>query len=191
MIFKTADLCDEHEDLVQIAEPGLIPFGQRQRFYGEIVTLKLFEDNSLVREAVATDGQGKVLVVDGGGSLRCALLGDLLAAKAVANHWSGMIINGCIRDSADIDEMDIGVRAITTCPLKSIKKGVGEKDIPVRFLGVSFQPGEYVYVDEDELLVFTGDGARRIMKLADLTGAPLTPAQTGLTPGGFRRANPR
>jgi len=153
MTFKTADLCDNFSDGLQIAEPGLKSYGARKRFFGQIVTLKLFEDNSLVREAVATDGRGKVLVVDGGASLRCALLGDLLAAKAVDNQWSGIIINGCIRDSADINEMEIGVRAIATHPLKSIKKGIGESDVPLIFSGVKFQPGEYVYVDEDGMIL--------------------------------------
>lgn len=153
MTFKTADLCDDFSDGLQIAEPGLKSYGARKRFFGQIVTLKLFEDNSLVRETVASDGHGKVLVVDGGASLRCALLGDLLAAKAVENQWSGIIINGCIRDSADINEMEIGVRAIATHPLKSIKKGIGESDVPLNFSGVKFLPGEYVYVDEDGIVI--------------------------------------
>ena len=153
MTFKTADLCDDFSDELQIAEPGLKSYGGKKKFFGTIATLKLFEDNSLVREAVASDGHGKVLVIDGGASLRCALLGDLLAAKAVDNQWNGIIINGCIRDSADIDEMDIGVRAIATHPLKSVKKGIGESEVPLSFSGVKFQPGEYVYVDEDGIIV--------------------------------------
>lgn len=152
-MFKTADLCDDHSDDLQIAQPGLKSYGGHPQFHGQIVTLKLFEDNSLVREAVATPGKGKVLVVDGGGSMRCALLGDLLAEKAVTNQWAGIIINGCIRDSADINKMAIGVRALNTLPLKSIKKGIGDKDLPVRFLKVRFVPGDYVYADEDGVIV--------------------------------------
>jgi len=153
MTFKTADLCDDYSDDLQIAEPGLKSYGARKRFYGEIYTLKLFEDNSLVREAIASDGRGKVLVIDGGASLRCALLGDILAAKAVDNQWNGIIINGCIRDSVDINDMDIGVRAIDTHPLKSIKKGVGESGMSLIFSGVKFEPGDYVYADEDGIII--------------------------------------
>lgn len=152
-MFKTADLCDEYSESLQIAHPGLLSYGGNKQFHGQIVTLKLFEDNSLVRELVAQDGTGKVLVVDGGSSMRCALLGDMLAEKAVKNNWNGIIINGCIRDSADIGQMDIGVLALSTHPLKSVKKGLGEADEQVRFLDVSFKPGEYVYADEDGVII--------------------------------------
>ena len=157
MPFKTADLCDDHGDRLQIAEPGFSSYGGKPRFHGEIVTLKLFEDNSLVREAVGSAGDGKVLVVDGGGSLRCALLGDLLAARAVENGWSGLLINGCIRDSADIARMPLGVRALATHPLKSVKRGVGETNVPVRFAGVTFRPGDTLYADEDGIVISGSD----------------------------------
>jgi len=153
MSFKTADLCDAHSDKLQIAEPGFRSFGGHSRFHGEIVTVKLFEDNSLVRETLGLPGHGKVLVVDGGGSRRCALLGDMLAASAVENHWSGILVNGCIRDSADIADMSLGVMALDTHPLKSVKKGIGEMNLPVRFAGVTFRPGEYLYADEDGVIL--------------------------------------
>jgi regulator of ribonuclease activity A len=153
MHFKTADLCDEHIEKIQIASPGLSSFGGNSQFYGEIVTLKLFEDNSLLRDMLNDAGDGRVIVVDGGGSLRCALLGDMLASKAVQNGWSGLVINGCIRDSAEINKMNIGIRALGTHPLKSIKKGVGEKNLPVHFSCVEFIPGKYLYADEDGILV--------------------------------------
>ncbi|HID81703.1 MAG TPA: putative 4-hydroxy-4-methyl-2-oxoglutarate aldolase [Chromatiales bacterium] len=153
MTFKTADLCDEFSEHLQIAEQGLRNFGGKKSFSGKIVTLKLFEDNSLVREALENDGTGQVLVVDGGASLRCALLGDILAGKAVKNNWDGIIINGCIRDSADIVLMDIGVKALATHPLKSVKKGAGESGVPVTFSGVIFRPGEFIYADEDGVIV--------------------------------------
>lgn len=153
MDFKTADLCDTHSDDLQIAEPGFRSFGGHPRFHGEIVTLKLFEDNSLVRETLGLPGHGKVLVVDGGGSKRCALLGDLLATKAVESSWSGILLNGCIRDSAEIAGMPLGVIALATHPLKSVKKGIGEKDLPVRFAGVTFRPGDYLYADEDGVIL--------------------------------------
>jgi regulator of ribonuclease activity A len=153
MHYKTADLCDAHSDELQIAEPGFRSFGGHSRFHGEIVTIKLFEDNSLVRETLGQPGHGKVLVIDGGGSKRCALLGDLLAASAVEKGWNGILLNGCIRDSADIAGMPLGVIALDTHPLKSVKKGVGEMNRPVRFAGVTFRPGEYLYADEDGVIL--------------------------------------
>ncbi len=149
MTFKTADLCDGHSDTLQIAEPGMGSFGGHARFYGRISTIKCFEDNSLVREAVGEPGEGRVLVVDAGGSRRCAMLGDMLAAKAVENGWSGVIMNGLIRDSVDIAAMGLGVKALGTHPLKSVKKGVGERDVEVRFAGIKFVPGDFVYADKD------------------------------------------
>ena len=125
----------------------------RNSFSGQIVTLKIFEDNSLVRTAFAENGQGKVLVIDGGGSLRCALVGDQLAILAQKNGWEGVVVYGCIRDSGDINGINIGVRALNTHPQKSIKKNVGDRDIAVTFGGVTFNPGEWLYADEDGVLV--------------------------------------
>lgn len=157
MTFKTPDLCDQHEAELgrglRVVAPMFQRYGGRIAFSGQIVTLKLFEDNSLVREVLGQPGQGKVLVVDGGGSLRCALVGDQLAILAQKNGWEGIVVYGCIRDSGDINQLDIGVRALNTHPQKSIKKGVGDKDIAVTFGGVTFNPGEYLYADEDGVLV--------------------------------------
>ena len=157
MSFKTPDLCDQYEaDLgktVRVVAPMFQRYGGRTGFDGQIVTLKLFEDNSLVREAFAGDGKGKVLVVDGGGSLRCALVGDQLAILANRNGWEGIVVYGCIRDSGDINGIDIGVRALNTHPQKTQKKGIGERDVAVTFGGVTFNPGEYLYADEDGILV--------------------------------------
>lgn len=152
MAFKTADLCDDYSDKLQICEPGFRSFGGRVRFSGKVSTIKCFEDNSRVREAVSEAGEGRVLVVDAGGSMRCAMLGDMLAAKAVENGWSGVIMYGLIRDSADIAEMDLGVRALGTHPLKSVKQDLGERDVTVKFAGVRFVPGCYVYADEDGIV---------------------------------------
>ena len=152
MSFQTADLCDEYTESLQICEPGFSHFGGRSRFFGQISTIKCFEDNSLVRDAVGEPGEGRVLVVDAGGSLRCAMLGDLLAAKAAANGWAGVLMNGLIRDSVDIAQMDLGVMALGTYPLKSVKRGLGERDVVVRFSGVNFVPGEYLYADEDGIV---------------------------------------
>lgn len=154
MTFKTADLLDANEDKpLQVVQPGFYNYGGRSRFAGEIVTLKIYEDNSLVRELVAADGTGKVLVVDGGGSTRCALLGDMLAEKAVKNGWSGIVVYGLIRDSVDIGQMPLGVKALGTLPLKSVKRGVGLRDVVVRFHDVTFTPGHYLYADEDGMIV--------------------------------------
>jgi regulator of ribonuclease activity A len=157
MTFKTPDLCDQFETelgkSLRVVAPMFQRYGGRNSFSGEIVTLKIFEDNSLVREAFAEDGTGKVLVIDGGGSLRCALVGDQLAILAKKNGWEGVVVYGCIRDSVDINGIDIGVRALNTHPQKSIKKGVGDHDIAVTFGAVTFNPGEYLYADEDGVLV--------------------------------------
>lgn len=152
MSIKTADLCDANPD-VQVAESIFNNYGGNKAFYGEIVTVKLFEDNSLVRQQLETNGKGKVLVVDGGGSLRCALLGDMLAELGVKNEWAGLIIYGCIRDAKDVAEFALGVKAINTCPLKSNKRNEGQLNIAVRFAGVTFKPGHFAYADEDGLIV--------------------------------------
>ena len=152
-MFTTADLWDEHEELLSCVDPIFNHFGNKKNFSGKITTLKLFEDNSLVRKQLESNGNGKVIVVDGGGSIRCALIGDQLAALAIQNNWNGIIVNGCIRDSQLINTMDIGIRALHTSPVKSIKRNRGEIDIPVDFGGVSFVPGCYIYVDSDGILV--------------------------------------
>lgn len=153
MDFTTADLCDQYADRLQIAEPLFVDFGGVESFSGPIVTLKLFEDNSLVRTALGEPGGGRVLVVDGGGSLRCALLGDQLAELAVHNHWAGIVIYGAIRDSAVIAGLSIGVKALDTHPLKSVKRNQGERDVPVHFAGIRFSPGHYLYADGDGIVV--------------------------------------
>jgi len=153
MSFATADLCDQHEDKVKVAEPIFRSYGARVAFAGRIATVKIFEDNVLVRQALSERGDGSVLVVDGGGSLRCALVGDQLAVLARDNGWKGIVVYGCIRDSAAIDELPLGIRALATHPLKSIKKGAGDRNIRVTFAGVTFVPGHYLYADADGLIV--------------------------------------
>jgi regulator of ribonuclease activity A len=152
----TADFCDEHGDELQICEPAFHAYGGRPAYSGPISTVRCFEDNSRVKEAVDGPGEGRVLVVDGGGSRRRALFGDRLGSAAVRNGWAGVIIHGCIRDSAELGRMDLGIRALGTMPLRSEKRGEGERDIPVRFAGVTFRPGEHVYVDEDGVIVSRG-----------------------------------
>ena len=150
---KTTDICDEFPDDVEVAEPLLRQFGGRRHFSGPVTTTKVHEDNLLVRRAVEQPGEGRVLVVDGGGSTRRALLGDILAGLAADNGWAGIVVNGCIRDSVDIAEIDVGVMALATVPRKSHKHGVGEIDVSVSFAGLTFRANRYVYADEDGLLL--------------------------------------
>lgn len=149
----TPDLCDEYPDLVELVEPLFSSFGGRIAFGGEIVTVKCFEDNSLVKEELAKPGVGKVLVVDGGASMRRALMGDMIAEGAVKNGWEGVVIYGCIRDVDVIMEMDLGVQAINTIPMKTDKRGEGQLNIPVTFGGVTFKPGAYVYADNNGVII--------------------------------------
>lgn len=153
MSFATADLYDEHEEKLQIATPMFNSYGGKNKFSGPAATVKVFEDNSLVRAALEESGEGKVLVVDGGASLRCALVGDMLAELGKSNNWAGIIVYGCIRDSAVIAKIDIGVKAINTNPRKSVKKGVGERDVTVNFADVTINPGDYIYADEDGVVI--------------------------------------
>jgi len=153
-MFATADLCDSHEPQLQVAEGNAFrSYGQCASFSGKIVTIKCFENNPLVRTILSEPGNGKVLVVDGGGSLRRALFGDNIAALAVKNGWAGVIIYGAIRDSAVVDRLPLGVKALGTNPIKSSKQHPGDRDVVVAFAGVTFTPGHYVYADQDGIVV--------------------------------------
>jgi regulator of ribonuclease activity A len=151
--FATADLSDEHGGEVRALLPGFMDYGAKKRFCGPVATLKVHEDNSLVRAALEQRGEGRVLVVDGGGSMRCALLGDNLARLARDNGWQGVVISGCIRDSAAIAGIELGVKALGTHPSRSHKRGEGERDVPVSFAGVTIAPGMHLYADEDGMLI--------------------------------------
>ena len=153
MILLTTDISDELGDDAQVADPVFRDFGARAIFDGPISTVKCHEDNSLVRQALEEPGNGRVLVVDGGASMRCALFGDMLATLAEDNDWAALVVNGCIRDSAEISTINIGVKALATHPRKSVKRGVGERDVAVHFAGITFHPGEYLYADEDGIVV--------------------------------------
>lgn len=153
MTFSTADLYDAHEARVQVTEARWIAIGRRRAFAGPICTIKCHEDNALVRRALEEPGAGRVLVVDGGGSLRTALVGDKLAGFAVDNGWAGLVVWGCIRDSAAIDRLELGVRCLGTTPRRGGKRGFGERDVVVSFAGVRFTPGAHLYADEDGILV--------------------------------------
>lgn len=153
MSFVTCDLCDDHPDDVRVCEPMFGSFGGREAFGGEIVTVKCHEDNSRVKELLATPGKGKVLVVDGGGSMRCALMGDMIGESAVQQGWEGVIIYGCVRDVDALAQLDLGVHAVATIPLKSVRKGVGETGLDITFGGVTFVQGQYVYADNNGVIV--------------------------------------
>ncbi|HEY0262362.1 MAG TPA: ribonuclease E activity regulator RraA [Chitinophagales bacterium] len=153
MSLKTTDLSDAQPKDVRAADSIFRDFGGRKMFHGEIVTLKIFEDNSFVRKALEQNGEGKVLVVDGGGSLRCALVGDQLGELAVKNKWNGILVFGCIRDSEALGKLDLGIKAIATHPLKTEKRNEGQENILVRFADVDFVPSQFIYADEDGILV--------------------------------------
>ena len=150
--FVTPDLCDEYPE-VEVLEPMFNNYGGKESFGGQVVTIKCHEDNSLVKKNVDEDGTGKVMVVDGGGSLRNALLGDMLAEKAAKNGWEGIVVYGCIRDVDVIMETDLGVQALATHPRKTEKKGIGEMNVPVKFGGVTIKPGQYIYADNNGVIV--------------------------------------
>lgn len=155
MSFATADLCDRfsEQENFQIAEPMLRHFGGKSCFYGLITTLKVFEDNSLVRNTLEEDGKGRVLVIDGGGSRRCALLGDTLAALAVKNAWEAIVVYGCVRGADLLCKMPVGIMALNTHPLRSNKHGQGDRDKLITFAGVNFKKDHYIYADNDGIIV--------------------------------------
>jgi len=150
--FSTPDLCDEAPE-VNAVELQFFNLGQVKQFAGPAVTIKCHEDNSLVKACVDEPGQGRVIVVDGGGSRRRALLGDMLAEKAANNGWAGLVINGVIRDVDEIGKIALGVQALGTCPVKTEKLGVGQRDIDIRIGGVNIAPGDYVYADNNGVIV--------------------------------------
>jgi regulator of ribonuclease activity A len=158
MDFATCDLCDSNEEKLVNGSLAILPpvfgaFGKHLRFSGPARTLKVFEDNVLVRAALETPGEGSVLVVDGGGSLRCALVGGNLGVLAQNNGWAGIIVNGCVRDSEELNQCNIGIRALATHPRRSVRKGLGEKDLVVDIAGVSVRPGDWIYADADGILI--------------------------------------
>lgn len=156
MTYATTDLSDAHPQ-AQVAEPIFGDFGGRSAFYGQVVTLKVFEDNAMVRALLDERGNGQVLVVDGGGSARCALVGGNLGQLGVDNGWAGIVVNGFVRDSAELAEQDIGVKALGTHPRKS-EKGLhnGHRNRDVSFAGVNFKSGQWLYADADGIVVSDG-----------------------------------
>uniref|UniRef100_A0A5B7BJI3 4-hydroxy-4-methyl-2-oxoglutarate aldolase n=1 Tax=Davidia involucrata TaxID=16924 RepID=A0A5B7BJI3_DAVIN len=156
--FATAEACDTNAALLangdlRVLQPIFQIYGQRQAFSGPIVTLKVFEDNVLVRELLETKGEGRVLVIEGGGSMRCALVGGNLGQLAQNMRWAGIVVHGCIRDVDEINGCDIGVRALASHPQKSNKKGIGEKHVPIHVAGSLIRDGEWLYADSDGILI--------------------------------------
>lgn len=150
---STPDLCDLHDDKVRVLDPIFKNYGGRSSFSGQAVTIKCFEDNSVVKKLVDEPGLGRVIVMDGGGSLRRAILGDMLAANAAKNGWSGLVIFGCIRDCDEIAKIDLGVQAINTHPMKTEKRGLGDLNKVVVFAGQTITPGDWVYADNNGILI--------------------------------------
>lgn len=159
MEFATADLIDEFDAELASCETQFRQYGARTAFAGPIATIRCHRDNALVKKLLNTPGEGRVLVVDGGGSLASALMGDLIAASAVEQGWSGVVINGAVRDVATLRTLNLGIKALGSNPRKSAKEGAGEVDVPVTFGGVEFRPGHWLYSDEDGIVV----AARRLI----------------------------
>jgi len=153
MLPSTCDLYDRFEDEVRVLGASLRDFGSRRRFAGEAVTVKCFEDNSRVKALLEQPGTGKVLVVDGGGSTRCALMGDMIAKVALKNGWEGVVIHGCVRDVAELAALDLGIKALGAIPRKSMRRGEGSTDIIIDIGGAQVRKGDYVVADEDGVLI--------------------------------------
>jgi regulator of ribonuclease activity A len=152
-VIPTSDICDRFGDRVRVVEPVFRSFGGRQAFTGVMETVRVSEDNALVRQVIESPGEGRVLVVDGGGSRRCALLGGRLAALAATNGWAGVVVNGCVRDTAEIAAAAVGVLALASNPRPPSKSGAGERSVPVSFAGVTFVPGHRLWADGDGIVV--------------------------------------
>ncbi|MGI5326630.1 ribonuclease E activity regulator RraA [Actinomadura nitritigenes] len=155
MDFATADLIDDFGDELRSCETQFRQYGGRAAFAGPVSTVRCHRDNGLVKRVLNTPGEGRVLVVDGAGSLASALMGDMIAASAVANGWAGVVINGAVRDVPALRGLDLGVKALGSNPRKSAKDGAGEVDAPVAFGGVEFRAGDWLYSDEDGIVVAT------------------------------------
>ena len=158
MFFSTCDLCDANAERLAAGTltalpPLFISVGQRRAFAGPACTLKVFEDNALVRAILETPGEARVLVIDGGGSVRSALVGGNLASLAADNGWAGIVVFGAVRDVDEIEDCEIGVRALALHPQRSARKGVGDKDVKVMIAGAAVEPGDWIYADADGILV--------------------------------------
>jgi regulator of ribonuclease activity A len=152
-IIRTADICDDHGDDVLVCELAFFDYAKRTHFHGQVVTFSTFEDNKGVREVLAEGGAGKVLVVDGQGSRRRALCGGNIAAEAQSHGWEGLVYNGCIRDQHEFTDLDFGVKAIGTTPLRPRTDGIAKVGVPLYFGGIVINDGDYLYADVDGVIV--------------------------------------
>jgi regulator of ribonuclease activity A len=153
MSFSTADLVDAHSDLVKSCEVQFRQYGGRSRFFGPVRTIKTVEDNALIKQTLSTAGEGAVLVIDGNASLRCALVGDIIAGLGQKNGWAGVVVWGAVRDTVALGGLDLGLKALGSNPCRSSKHGTGQVDVPISFGGVEFRAGYWLYSDEDGILV--------------------------------------
>ncbi|MGX5914864.1 ribonuclease E activity regulator RraA [Aliidiomarina sp. Khilg15.8] len=147
MEYNTSELCDLYADAVDVVEPMFVNYGGRSSFGGQLVTIKCYEDKGLIENTLQEPGAGKVLLVDGGGSLRRALIDIALAELAVENEWEGIICYGCVRDVDALEDLDLGIQAIASLPVGAPSAGTGELDVPVNFGGVTFLPEDHIYAD--------------------------------------------
>ncbi|EGR0419431.1 ribonuclease E activity regulator RraA [Vibrio cholerae] len=153
MEYNTSALCDIYLDQVDVVEPMFSNFGGCASFAGQITTIKCYEDNGLIRETLEQDGLGRILLIDGGGSLRRALVDAELAALAEENEWEGIVVYGSVREVDELEEMSIGIQAIASIPVGATSQGIGEVDIPVNFGGVTFLPEDYLYADNTSIII--------------------------------------
>ena len=153
MGFLTADLFDAHGDRLRVCQVQFREFGGTRRFHGPVRTIRTFEDNALIKRTLSEPGQGAVLVIDGGASLRCALIGDVIAGLADRNGWAGLVVYGAVRDTAALGKLGLGIKALGSNPRKSGKSGAGELDGAINFGGVDFRAGDWLYSDEDGIVV--------------------------------------
>ncbi|MBV7316837.1 ribonuclease E activity regulator RraA [Shewanella sp. NIFS-20-20] len=153
MEYNTSELCDMFIDVVDVVEPMFSNYGGCSSFGGVISTIKCYEDNGLIADVLSEEGQGKVLLIDGGGSLRRALVDASIAQLAVNNNWEGILVYGSVRDVDALEELDIGIQAVASIPVGADANGIGEVDVPVNFGGVSFLPGDHVYADNTGVIL--------------------------------------
>lgn len=153
MSWTTPDLSDAHGASLRVLDPLFTSFGGREAFSGEVVTLSCFEDNSFVKSSAQEPGEGRVLVVDGGGSVRRALLGDQIAERFATHGWSGLVINGAVRDVEILRTLDLGVLALAAIPVRTEKRDLGDLGVPVTFAGITIRPGDHLYADANGVVV--------------------------------------
>jgi regulator of ribonuclease activity A len=166
MTLLTCDLYDAYEATAQVPDLPFLDFGRRTAFWGPIVTVKCFEDNSRIKELSETPGEGRVLVVDGGGSIRNALVGDMIGADLAQNGWAGVVVHGFVRDKAQLAELDLGIKALGTTPRRPVKRGEGAVGIELKFGGVAWREGDVLFADEDGVVVLTREEAEAAISRA-------------------------